>query len=324
MKNAFRFVLASLVALPLFADSARTTERTITKLADGVYAIRHVDPLPGWVHGNTTVIIGSREVFVVDSCQFPSAAREDIAQIRKWTDKPVRYLLNTHWHLDHAGGNAAYMEAFPGLAVIAHVETKRMLDDQVPQMVAQIGRDEGVAKNAALLADAKSFVYQPPTLTFRDALTIDLGGREVQVLHLGRGNTGGDAVVYLPKEKIVVTGDLVVHPVPFTFDGYPTEWAATLDKLAALDAETIVPGHGEVMHDKKYIIQLRDLMNAVVAQIHAQLHTNSEASLDEVKKGVNVQQQRDEILGGDTADAGFFNYALGSFIAYAYHEAKQR
>jgi glyoxylase-like metal-dependent hydrolase (beta-lactamase superfamily II) len=314
------------------------------------------------VNGNTTVIVGSRDVFVVDSCQFASAAKEDIAQIRQWTDKPVRYLLNTHWHLDHNGGNAAYMEAFPGLAIIAQAQTKKMMDEQVSQMVGQIPanvhdaqqlaekvlqsgkvgdrplsdagrkmREHALARSATLLEDVKSFVYQPPTLVFRAGvspsecdLTIDLGGREVQVKFLGRGNTGGDAIAYLPKEKILATGDLVVHPVPYTFDGYPTEWIATLDRLASLDAETIVPGHGEVLHDKTYIVQLRDLMKSVVAQVEAQLRVKDDVSLEDVKKAVDVKAQRDAMLGDDTADAGFFDYAVDSLIGYAYHEAKQR
>lgn len=355
MRLTLRFVIAALLAFPLFADTSYTAERSVAKLADGVYEIRHEDPQPGWVNGNTTVIVGSRDVFVVDSCQFASAAKEDIEQIRRWTDKPVRYLLNTHWHLDHNGGNAAYMEAFPGLAIIAQVQTKKMIDDQVSQMVGQIPanvhtaqqqaekvlqigkvgdrplsdagrkmRERALARSATLLDDVKSFVYQPPTLIFRDDLTIDLGGREVQVKFLGRGNTGGDAIAYLPKEKILATGDLVVHPVPYTFDGYPTEWIETLDRLAALDAQTIVPGHGEVLHDRTYILQLRDLMKSAVAQIEAQLRKNDDVSLDDVKKAVDVKAQRDAALAGDTADAGFFDYAIDSFIGYAYHEAKQR
>src|SRR4051812_31383083 len=82
----------------LFADSVTTKERTNTKLADGIYEIRHPDAPDGFPQSNTTVIIGDRDVLVVDSCLLPSTTREDIAQIRKWTNKPVTYLLNTHWH----------------------------------------------------------------------------------------------------------------------------------------------------------------------------------------------------------------------------------
>src|ERR1700759_1667468 len=113
-----------LAAAPIFAD----TPRKVTKLADGVYAIEHQDSGDGSASGNTTVIIGDRQVFVVDSCFLPSAAREDIAQIRQWTDKPVSFVLNTHFHNDHNLGNRAYMDAFPSLTIIAHAETKKDMD----------------------------------------------------------------------------------------------------------------------------------------------------------------------------------------------------
>src|SRR5262249_11802057 len=109
----------------LFATSALSgqTERKITKLADGIYEIEHHGD-----NGNTTVIIGERQVFVVDTCLLPSVTRADIAQIRQWTAKPVSFLLNTHFHNDHNCGNRAYMDAFPGLTIIAHVETKNDMD----------------------------------------------------------------------------------------------------------------------------------------------------------------------------------------------------
>ena len=232
-----------------------SSQRQVTKLAEGVYSIQHKHLNDGNVNGNTTVIIGEREVFVVDSCYLPSFAREDIAQIRQWTDKPVGYLLNTHFHNDHNNGNKAYLDAFPSLAIVAQVETKRDMDliqpgniERTPKRLAaaiaawkqgknQQGRaltEEEKKQVQELLpgvekqeAEFRAMVYQPPTLTFTDKLDIDLGNREVQVLHLGRGNTPGDAIVYLPKEKILVAGDLLVHPIPYTFDGYPAEWAQT-------------------------------------------------------------------------------------------------
>ncbi|HYO92299.1 MAG TPA: MBL fold metallo-hydrolase, partial [Pyrinomonadaceae bacterium] len=94
------FILV-LSASQMFADSVVTRTRTVTRLAEGIYVIRHPDAPDTFPQGNTTVIIGEREVLVVDSCYLPSSAREDIAQIRQWTTKPVRYLLNTHWHYDH-------------------------------------------------------------------------------------------------------------------------------------------------------------------------------------------------------------------------------
>jgi cyclase len=108
-------------------DSVNTTQRTTTKLAEGVYVIRHKDAPDTFPQGNTVVVIGENGVLVVDSCYLPSTAREDIAQIRQWTNKPVRYVLNTHWHQDHNYGNAAYAEAFPGVAIIAQTQTAKMM-----------------------------------------------------------------------------------------------------------------------------------------------------------------------------------------------------
>src|SRR5450631_805652 len=169
-------------------------ERQVTKLAEGVYSIGHPNSNDGNVNGNTTVIIGDREVFVVDSCYSPSAAREDIAQIRKWTDKPVGFLLNTHFHNDHNNGNKAYLDAFPSLAIVAQEETKRDMDliqpgniEREPKQMAQtiavvregktpggrtLTEDEKKQVQAMLPRleqqeeEFKTIVYQPPTLTF--------------------------------------------------------------------------------------------------------------------------------------------------------------
>ncbi|MGH9593048.1 MAG: MBL fold metallo-hydrolase, partial [Bryobacteraceae bacterium] len=163
-------VLAALV--PAHADTVVTTERKVTQIADHVYTIRHVDSFPGWVNGNTTVIIGEREVLVVDSCLTSAAAREDIAQIRKWTSKPVRFLVNTHWHQDHTSGNKAYREAYPALAIVARKETVTMLENHIPTYSSGIIReatsirdglkhalDTGKAGDGRTLTDAERAGY---------------------------------------------------------------------------------------------------------------------------------------------------------------------
>src|SRR3954463_5080355 len=127
----------SLASAPLLAQ----TERKVTKLADGVYEIEHGRVGGMNAGGNTTVIIGDRQVLVVDSCFLPSAAREDIAQIRRWTDKPVSFVLNTHFHNDHNFGNRIYMDAFPALTIIAHTETKKDMDMFGPGSLMREERD---------------------------------------------------------------------------------------------------------------------------------------------------------------------------------------
>src|ERR1700722_9705589 len=124
-----RWLLAAAIGVSASVQPLRAqTERKITKLAEGVYAIQHRDGHDGTASGNTTVIIGDRQGFVVDACFLPPAAKGDIAKIRQWPDKPVTFVLNTHFHNDHNFGNRAYMDAFPAVTIIAEVETKHDMD----------------------------------------------------------------------------------------------------------------------------------------------------------------------------------------------------
>src|SRR5215470_2710683 len=133
MKSKFRSCLAYLFLISALIPStqlaAEETPRKVTKLADGIYTIEHPGHRQdGLFSGNTTVVIGTRQVFVVDSAYLPSVTREDIAQIRQWTSKPVTFLLNTHFHNDHNLGNYLYVDAFPSITIIAHAETKKTMD----------------------------------------------------------------------------------------------------------------------------------------------------------------------------------------------------
>jgi glyoxylase-like metal-dependent hydrolase (beta-lactamase superfamily II) len=126
-----------------------------------------------------------------------------------------------------------------------------------------------LARRIPVMEELRKVKFQSATLTFEHDFTVDIGKREVQVKFLGRGNTSGDAIAYLPKEKILVAGDLVVYPIPYIYDGYPTEWIQTMQNLAQLDADTIVPGHGPIMHDKAYVYLIRDLLKSAVDQMNA-------------------------------------------------------
>jgi cyclase len=338
------------MALLAFAVAPPNSQggRKVTKLAGGVYEIEHG---AGAESGNTTVIIGDRQVFVVDTGFLPSAAREDIAQIRQWTAKPISFVLNTHFHNDHNFGNRIYLDAFPALTIIAHVETKKEMDMFGPssadrykrggaalQQMLDTGKNsdgqqlsadyikqvkEALARHALVLAELKAVKFQTATLTFDHDFTIDLGNREAQVKFLGRGNTGGDAVVYLPKEKIVVAGDLVVNPIPDIYDGYPSEWIQTLQNLAALDANTIVPGHGSIMHDKSYVFLLRDLMKSAVAQMDAKLVRTGPAmfqTLDQLKGAVDLTPFRERFAGNSKGLAAAFDDMAANLIKCVYEE----
>ena len=295
MLTLARGAVLALSVIAAHADTVNTRALTTSQLAPGVYTIRHPDPTDDFPDGNTTVIVGERSVLVIDTGYLPSTARADIERIRGWTGKPVRYVLNTHWHNDHNGGNHVYLQAFPGADVIAHHETKAMMDARIRSYVTRFVAEDSVfakqradyrrsadtgldEKGSALtsaqrevaahslrlaqraVAEFRSYVYQSPTLTFDSKITLDLGGREVELMFLGRGNTGGDVVAYLPKERILVAGDLIDHPVPYAFGGYPSEWLKTLRRIEALDIDTIVPGHGEVLRGKAYVQRLMTML----------------------------------------------------------------
>jgi cyclase len=316
-------VLATWLIAPLLltAEAASTSQRTVTRLAPSVYLIQHKDAPDHFPQGNTVVVVGDAEVLVVDSCYLPSSAREDIAQIRQWTDKPVRYLLNTHWHNDHNQGNAVYTEAFPALAIIAQKETANMMALRIAPYLSEyphrrelfqqeidsgkypsgtpLTQSEiedlksavkgGKAASDAVSAEFRDLKVKLPDVTFDHELNLDLGNRQVQLRYLGRGNTVGDAIAFLPKEKILIAGDLVDSPVPYLGGGFPIEQVGTLKRLTELDFDTLVPGHGGVLKSKAFVQQEIDLIQAVIAAMNREIgRTNADPHrrFDEIKKAV--------------------------------------
>ena len=347
-------VLALAAATALRADSVTTKTRTVTRLADGVWTIRHPDAPDTFPQSNTLVVIGERAVLVVDSCLLPSSTREDIADIRKWTNKPVTYLVNTHWHFDHTLGNATYQEAFPAVQIVATRHTEKAIADWNPGAVARYparkerfakvlesgknpdGRPltEGERKDyerslaglAPVVAEMQTVVQAIPNVVFDRELLVDLGGRPVEIRFLGRGNTGGDTIVYLPKDKILATGDLLVHPVPYLFGGFPVDHPRTLRAMAELDATTLVPGHGEILRDKSYIFQVAEFLEA--ANVAMEKEVNSGKTLEEVQasfaKTFDVGPWRTRFAGSSADDGEFFDGAFDGYIKASYNQIKTR
>jgi glyoxylase-like metal-dependent hydrolase (beta-lactamase superfamily II) len=346
------FMLAPAI---LFADSSSTKERTVTKLAEGVYEIRHPDAPDGFPQSNTTVIIGERSVLVVDSCLLPSTARQDIAQIRQWTDKPVTFLLNTHWHFDHTLGNATYAAAFSNIQIIAQRETRKTIADFNPGAVTryperrerfkkylETGKgfdgkplseadrkdyEESLAGLDGVLAEFKDAHQLPPNVSFDKELNIDLGGREVQLRFLGRGNTAGDAVVYLPQEKILLTGDLVDHPVPYFFGGFPVDQVKTLEALQQFDATIIVPGHGDVMHDFGYVRQELAMLQTVNRAIMAAINDGKNQEDDAVqaaRAAIDVDGMKSQFVGTNSEDRLFFEQTFVGLLKASFYQQKAR
>jgi glyoxylase-like metal-dependent hydrolase (beta-lactamase superfamily II) len=234
---------------------------------------------------NSVVVVGEDAVLLVDSSAGTNEARALREAIRRATDRPVRYVVDTHFHFDHALGHAAFPEA----VTIGHDATRDglVLGVRQPTLARNLagmpGRITGLESEAAIEKDEArkaqlrgqataleayrrqlvALTPSPSSLTFGQSLTVWLGNREVRVLHLGRGHTAGDTVVYLPKERLVCAGDLFNGYIGYMGDAYVDEWADTLGRLAELDFETVVAGHGKPFRGKEAIpaVQacLRDL-----------------------------------------------------------------
>jgi glyoxylase-like metal-dependent hydrolase (beta-lactamase superfamily II) len=353
-------ILILCCALLGFATAASAEEDTGTfwniefqKLHDDIYVAHIPDPKNIMVMGNVTVIINDKDVVLVDGGGSPVAARRIIAGIRKLTPKPVSVVVNTHGHGDHSLGNQEYVKAWPGVEIIARPETRDYMTtdkiDYVKQIATSIDSrrkhwDEVIAdlrkKNGpgdAAVADYLSqyfdhdieithreyqtVVITPPDLTFTGSLTLYRGAREIRLLYVGKGHTDGDVVVYLPHEKILATGDLVVAPIPYGFDPYAMEGSQSLDALAAMDFDTLVPGHGPVEQGKAYLNQLRALLADVQAQVRPLVDKG--LSLDDVLKQVDMRAETDKFAGQDPVARYFFdqNFVQG-YVEGVYNELK--
>ena len=296
-------------------------------------------PSHAMVQGNITLITGDRAALVIDTGHYPAVAQRVIADIRKLTDKPVRYVAITHWHMDHYMANADFADAFPGLTIITQNFTAPMMDKYGARYVNYGAKvDDGLKPAREMLASGKApdgteltadrrarietviseveaakpefalMRYRGADLTFENEIDIDLGNRIVKLMHLGRGNTAGDMVAYVPDAKVLVTGDILVHPIPFSYGSYLTEWPVVLTKLADFDATTIVPGPGPVMHDKVYLNDVRELLEAVFAEVKRVWKPGM--SGDDVRKAIDLSAQRDKFCHGDKTMEKNFNASI--------------
>src|SRR3954469_17789627 len=236
---------AAAAAVP--ADYARPAPQKI-EITSGVYLFVSRPYGDVGLDGNSVAIVGTSAVLVFDTNGTPASAANVLAQIRKITDKPVRYVVNSHWHWDHWYGTEVYTAAFPDVKVIAHEKTKMMmagpaiafnrpgLEEQLPGYVGAL--EKGAQTDATMqpLAEEDRFCLEQkkharlvlPNTTYTDRLDLDLGGRAVQLLHYDRAITPGDTFLYLPEDKVVVTGDLLVNPVTFRLTSSPSGWLHTL------------------------------------------------------------------------------------------------
>src|SRR5262245_35237350 len=271
MRRCLLVAAACAATFPLHAQSF-----DIVRVVEGVYAAIPKQGIP--VGSNGAFIVNNDDVLVVDTHYRPSYARELMGEIKKVTPLPVRYVVNTHWHNDHTQGNQAYINAWPkGVEFLSHANAREDIVakaipsikndiEALPKQIADLETKAAAASGAdadrlkataadrkAYLAELKLIEITLPTLTFDRSAVLHKKAREIQLLYFGRGHTRGDTVVYLPRERIVVGGDLLTAGIPFARDAYPAEWADTLAQVARLDIQKIIPGHGGVKDGKKLV-----------------------------------------------------------------------
>jgi glyoxylase-like metal-dependent hydrolase (beta-lactamase superfamily II) len=301
----------------------------IVNVAPGVYAAIGKNG----TFGNGAFIVNSDGVIVIDTQARPSWARDLMAEIKKVTNKPVTTVVNTHFHGDHTNGNMAYVAAYgSSLTIIGQENMKADLltkgaqslatsrDTAVPQGIARMQQQLTDGKDAqgnaltpeprqqlqtqldsqkSYLEELKQVQITPPTKTYDRDMTLSSGGRTVRLIHVGNAHTRGDTIIFLPKERVVITGDLLTNGIPVMRNAYPAEWINTLDALDKLDFETAVPGHGDVQHGKAQLEKLISYMRDMVAGVKDAVAQSM--TLEQTEAAVDLSKHKSDFPNFDAS-----------------------
>jgi len=345
-------------ASPVAADVPDIDVRPFTarEIVPEVHLLSTPQDYYGPAIGNVSIIEQLDGFILVDSGLTAGNGRTIVNYVRARSTKPIKAVVISHWHNDHPQGVSAIREAWPKVRVIATEETKKgMLGPELgeliglepgPQYIERVQKlnEDQQATLDKLIADpatapdrverarkakldfagfAASYPgthVVPPTETFADGLRIDDPVTPVEIKFLGRANTAGDAVVWLPKQRIVMSGDMVVWPTPFGFFSFPGEWIQTLGKLKALGYRTLIPGHGEPQTDTAYVDKLIGSIEDIRAQVGPL--ANQGLSLEEVNKRTDFSRFRDLFGTTERQRTLFKAYWTDPMTENAWKEAK--
>ena len=290
-----------------FASTADLADKPITFDAIGpdLYAFTaEGDP-------NSGVIVGDDGVMVIDAQATPVMARQVIDRVARITDKPIKYVLLTHYHAVRVLGASAY----GGAEIIASNATRELIAERGKQdMDSEIGRFPRLFRAVESIPGLTW-----PSLTFPDQMSVWLGKREVRIMHIGRGHTAGDVVAFVPDADVVFSGDLVeYHSACYCGDAHFTDWPATLDRLAEFSAKALVPGRGAALKTPQQVADGIALTEDFLTTLYG-------AVADSAAKGRTLKEAYDAVravMDPEFASFAIYEHCMPFNVSRAYDEAR--
>lgn len=328
----------------------------MSRLDSGIYLFASPEPFHVQPYGNVIAVEQADGFVLFDSGGTPAAADRVLAHLdRLAPGRPVKAVIISHWHGDHLNGLRSIKQRWPQARTIATDATRaslgnpriarfmptgdaasdatirKSLEGAVSHFRTQaarkdlsapirVGSETAARELTHYGAELMGAAYLIPEEGFSDRMLLDDPERPVELRFLGRANTDGDAVAWLPQQRILLTGDIAVSPIPYGFGSYPAEWRDTITALKGFDFKLLVPGHGRPMNDSTYLDRLSRLLDLVSTQV-TPLASRGQ-SLQQVMRAVDLSASRAQFSGGDPWRAQLFDqYWRQPIIASAFKQA---
>lgn len=341
------FVLG-LLSQRIEAQELDTGAHTLIEVAPGIYAVE-----PKFAGANATVIINNTSVIVVDSHSSPASSATLIDAIRMLTVKPIRYVINTHWHVDHQSGNESYLDGLDGpVDIISHDYTREDIpslgreqyEQSTPYLTmpleaaaeslaettlnsrqrSAVNKFHNLQQDFVSLGDA--FEFTLPNLTIEKSVTLHSETNTAEVLYLHPAHTRGDVVVYVPDQRVLIVGDILTQPILWTWSSYPQDYVKTLRALEMLDVDKILIGHGgPVLEGKDYLVTVRQLMEAIVtfSIAAAEAGLSAEQAVENGMVDATLQAYRRRFVADNEQENQMFDQMIGWTIDRAFLEISE-
>jgi len=349
-------LLTTVIAVVLWPLTAVTQNldtgaHSLIEAAPGIYAVE-----PKFAGANAVLIINDSGVIVIDSHSSPASSATLIDAVKSLTDKPIRYVINTHWHVDHHSGNEAYLEdGAANVDIIAHDHTREDIPTLGREQYEQTAPyrtmpldgaaevlQNGTAANGEPLTDSQrhaiekfhaaqedfvatgeAFEFTLPNLTIDKSLTLYGDPYTVQVMYLYPAHTRGDVVVYVPQQKVLIVGDVLTKPILWNWASYPQEYIKTLTALEALDIDKILIGHGgPILVGKDYLTTVRQTMEAIVdfSRVAQEDGLSAEQAVEKGASDAEIQGYRRKFVADNDQENQMFDQMISWTIDRAYLE----